>query len=53
LYPSLGSIYKELTVKEACHRDNFSLKTSGRVTGWLRQVTQPPLIAVPLKAFSE
>jgi hypothetical protein len=30
------------------HRDNFPAKVPGPVTGWLRQVTQPPFIAGPL-----
>jgi hypothetical protein len=30
------------------HRDNFPAKVPGEVTGWLRQVTQPPFIAGPL-----
>jgi hypothetical protein len=32
----------------SCHRDNFPAKVPGPVTGWLRQVTQPPFIAGPL-----
>jgi hypothetical protein len=32
----------------SCHRDKFLAKEPGPVTGWLRQVTQPPFIAGPL-----
>jgi hypothetical protein len=30
------------------HRDSFPAKVPGQVPGWLRRVTQPPFIAVPL-----
>ena len=37
----------------SCHRDNLPAKVPGPVTGWLRQVTQPPFIAGPLGSHYE
>jgi hypothetical protein len=37
----------------SCHRESFSAKAPGPGKGWLRQVTQPPHIAVPLAKMIE